>query len=166
MSNRKSLVHKMEEHEKSLSGHGVYIDEANCYIYRLAVAPDGWCRVCQNHFDIQNNTVLGQPRQVWDYKTPAEALTAFNNLKLMPHRNIWREDERVFYSAEDYWNKAKQWKDGRNRYELMLSGKESWCVLYYNPKDGYYVKAYISGGCVDEMLHATTLDTAKKEAEA
>lgn len=160
---RKSLVNKIEEHKADLDGHGVYIDELNCFIYRLAVAPDGWCRVCQNHFNIPQNTVLGQARSVFDYETPAEAITVFENLKIMPGV-VWREDDRVDYSRDDYWNGVKRWKDGKNRFALYLNGTEA-CVMRYRENNEYYIMTQFGNGISDGVINADSIDAAKKAAE-
>ena len=160
---RKSLVNKIEEHEAALDGHGVYIDELNCFIYRLAVAPDGWCRVCQNHFNIQQNTVLGQARSVFDYETPAEAIAVFENLKIMPGV-VWREDDRVDYSRDDYWNGVKRWKDGKNRFALYLNGSEA-CVMRYRENNNYHIMTSFGNGMSEGVVNADSIDAAKKAAE-
>lgn len=93
---RKDLSHKSKLHQFALEGYGVLINESSGLIYRLAVAPDGWCRVAQNNFDVAQNTVLGPATQTWDYQTPEEAVALFKAIKKHPEIT-WRQDDRVFY---------------------------------------------------------------------
>lgn len=160
---RKSLVNKIEEHDKALSGRGVVIDEAQGYIYRLAVAPDGWCRVSQNHFNVQENTVLGQPKNTFDFETPSEAIAVFETFKNFA-ACVWRKDERVMYAREDDWNASKYWKDGRTRHVLLVDGMEAFVLYCYENRE-WYVRAYIDGGCQESTIITRELTAAKEEAE-
>lgn len=59
----------------------------------------------------------------------------------------------------------KRWKDGKNRYELHLNGKEC-AVLYYNVDTKlFYVRSYIMNGSSEALLSANNTATAKAEAE-
>lgn len=93
---RKNLFRKTKQHQQVLEGLGILIDEKNGLIYRLAVAPDGRCRVAQNNFDVVQNTVLGPAVQTWDYKTPVEAVVFFEAIKQRPEIT-WCRDDRVLY---------------------------------------------------------------------
>lgn len=96
---RKDLGRKYAHHQMALEGRGIIINPAEGQIYRLAVAPDGWCRVAQNDFDITCDTVLGPAKQTWDFKTPGEAISFFEKMKGV-RGMVWREDDRVFYKKE------------------------------------------------------------------
>lgn len=95
---RKDLSRKIKKHQLALEGHGILIDEQNGLIYRLAVAPDGWCRVAKNGFDIAENTVLGPAAETWDFQTPEEAIGLFEEIKARSGM-FWREDDRVLYDS-------------------------------------------------------------------
>lgn len=95
---RKDLGRKYEQHQAALENKGAIIDEKNSLIYRLAVAPDGWCRVALNDFVVAENTVLGPAKQTWDVKTSEEAIALFEEIKIRPGM-VWREDDRVFYDS-------------------------------------------------------------------
>lgn len=58
----------------------------------------------------------------------------------------------------------KEWKDKKYRYELRLDGQEA-CVLYYDEEYGFYVRAYLDGGCCESALTVNNLEEAKHAAE-
>ena len=96
---RKNLSHKYTEHQKALEGHGIITNRFKGIIYRLAVAPDGWCRVCVNRFHGPTLTVYGCPITTYDYKTPEEAIRLFCSIA-ENGGNYWDKDfdqGRVFY---------------------------------------------------------------------
>lgn len=59
----------------------------------------------------------------------------------------------------------KNWKDGTNRYALNLKDMKEACVIYQEGTT-FFVQAYLDGGCQEAKLTATSLDTAKIEAES
>lgn len=95
---RKDLSSKYEQHRNALEGHGVILNRFKGLIYRLAVAPDGWCRVCVNRCNWPQQTVLGCPIEVYDFKTPGEAIKLFNSIKENTG-NYWMDYDqgRLFY---------------------------------------------------------------------
>lgn len=95
---RKNLSAKYEKHKLALEGHGVITNRFKGIIYRLAVAPDGWCRVCVNRCDWPLRTVLGCAIKTYDFKTPEEAIRLFNSIK-NDTGNYWEDYDagRLFY---------------------------------------------------------------------
>lgn len=96
---RKNLSSKYELHSRALEGHGVITNRFKGIIFRLAVAPDGWCRVCVNRCDWPAQTVLGSPIEVYDYETPEEAIRLFNGIKENGGNYWWKDFDqgRLFY---------------------------------------------------------------------
>jgi hypothetical protein len=103
---RKDLTRRSKKHELALAGHGVIINRFRGRIWRLAVAYDGWCRIAENNFDVETDTVLGPAILTYDYETPEEAIRVFNGFK--DHTgNWWRQEDRVIYDPcglEEYSN--------------------------------------------------------------
>lgn len=58
----------------------------------------------------------------------------------------------------------KEWKDGKNCWELYLNGQES-CILYCDKNYGYYAFAYPDGGSCKSALPGNSLEEAKQAAE-
>ena len=57
----------------------------------------------------------------------------------------------------------KQWKDGKNRFELHLCNKQE--GVLYRLEKGYLFRVYTDGGEFDAAIHASTVEEAKQAAE-
>lgn len=57
----------------------------------------------------------------------------------------------------------KQWKDGKNRFELHLCGKQE--GVLYRLEENYLFRVYTDGGEFDKAIYASTVDEAKQAAE-
>lgn len=58
----------------------------------------------------------------------------------------------------------KKWKDGKDRYGLLINDQEVGALHYYS-LFGYGFTAYINGETWDTAIHTDNLEDAKIEAE-
>lgn len=100
--------------------------------------------------------LLCNPHEKAQIRTPMMYLNAVTFIDRVPFKNIVLPGQEA--------QTMKEWKDGKNRYELLLNGQKA-CVLYYDKEYGYYSRAYLDGGSDESALPANNLAEAKQAAE-